>query len=406
MFYVYFKYLFLYIYTLDQYTSTRVLSRVRQIIPAGGGDVIAEYKSFASPNSKRIMKNRHELRLRRFVVFGGERVPMTKNDQIETRKASNANKEFASIILLGFKPKDRIPFFHTLEQSYFVYPTPDDTSDDKRYNRAKNKGDSSGVSGGCDAFAHLHASMIRKGVVAIGELLTRVTATSRLVVMWPTGGSANNNYYNDNVVSSSGCDNFMSDDGLPPGLAMASLPFEDEVRLQEPDIATETWDNTHTDVASEELICSTMELIQRQTLTGAAIGENFDNANLLQFWDYVEHIALAEPIQPEDCYHKYDTVINKAEVRKAFGAQIDQIKSLLPDDIIPEKKPSIRQRKREPDDSGIDWEMMYSENRISDCRVPDLKKKLRSIGETVSGNKQEVRIFYDRSCRVDWPPHF
>jgi hypothetical protein len=84
----------------------------------------------------------------------------------------------------------------------------------------------------------------------------------------------------------------------------------------------------------------------------------------------------------------YDTIIDKIKVLKVAEDQIETFKSLLPADIKPEKAPANRKRKIEPDDSGIDWEMMFRESRLSEIKNLDLKKKFRSVGEAVSGNKQ------------------
>jgi Ku70/Ku80 beta-barrel domain len=380
----------------------RVLSRIRQILSVGGGgggtDVIAEYKSFGSPSTRRTSAAIAERRLGRYVTFGGERVPMTKQDQTAVRKAANANTEFASLILLGFKPISSIPFYHTLEQTYFVYPTADEV-DDGNDSKKKDEDKAAITTGGCEAFVHLRSSMIRKGVIAVGELLTRVTASSRLVVLWPTG-TISSQYYENGIKSSDVVDcnmriqNGVNHDQLPPGLAMATIPFEDEMRAQEIDIALQSFEATGTDLASSALVSAMSDLIQKQTLTDVEIGENFDNAALLQFWDYVEQIALGETTEQQKRY--YDTILDRKEIRRIVGTQIEQINQLLPEDVKLAKTSATgggRKRKIEPDDSGIDWQSLYAENRLSDCKVPDLKKKLRSLGEAVSGIKAEVRSF-------------
>ena len=105
-------------------------------------------------------------RIRTYIELGGERIPMSKKDKMGINMAGNANNA-KSLILLGFKDRNSVPFTHTLEATYFVYPN------DK------------GVEGSSSAFAHLHAAMLRKHVVAIGELLTRKTSAARLVAMSP-----------------------------------------------------------------------------------------------------------------------------------------------------------------------------------------------------------------------------
>jgi hypothetical protein len=49
-----------------------------------------------------------------------------------------------------------------------------------------------------------------------------------------------------------------------------------------------------------------------------------------------------------------------------------------------------RKRKVEPDDSGLDWFTIWSRDQYFECSNSDLKKKLRSCGEKVSGKKQDL----------------
>jgi hypothetical protein len=44
------------------------------------------------------------------------------------------------------------------------------------------------------------------------------------------------------------------------------------------------------------------------------------------------------------------------------------------------------------DDSGLNWEEMYQNDELDTCRVPDLKKYLRSVGQPLSGNKKDLLL--------------
>lgn len=262
----------------------------------------------------------------------------------------------ASLILLGFKDQNTaVPFYHAVEHSYFCYPTDATTA------------------GSTDAFAHLHASMVRKKVVAIGELLVRVTATSRFVVMRPME-----------------CQ--MDEDGEdmlhPPGFIVTSFPFEDEMRTIDPDAGSKMLEEGE-DIASDELVEAARDLIQNQTFDkGTVIGENFENAYIGRFWAYVESLALDEGMKAD---RKYDTEVDEEQILKRNGEQIDRFQQLLPEEPEPEKK-SRKRKELVPDTSGVDWETMYSENALDQCKVPQLKSYLKSIGEPLSGNKATVRL--------------
>ena len=299
-------------------------------------------------------------RFRYFCRFGGEKIPINLQDKEALKKGANANHEFASLVLIGFRPKDSIPIPHVLRGAYFAYPAEERTE------------------GSLTAFAHLHASMLRKGVLAVGELLTRVTSTSRLVAMWPLEEEAEEMDFGDHI---------LLNQKRPPGMMILSLPFEDEVRHLGTDAAVQALhEGGGTGIASEEVVKVAMKLIEKQTLVDVEIGEDFENARLVKFWDYVEHKALEQPLSAAK---EFDTVLDEDAVTEFVGKEIAELAIALPEDVKPEPK----KRKLEPDDSGVDWETFYREGRLSDCKVPELKKKLRSLGEKTGGNKQ---ILIDR----------
>jgi ATP-dependent DNA helicase 2 subunit 1 len=301
-------------------------------------------------------------RIRTYFELGGERIPMSGKDKLGIRMAGNANNAFASLILLGFKDKNAVPFTHTLEATHFVYPN------DKR------------VEGSSSAFAHLHAAMLRKNVVAIGELLERANGTARLVAMSPLEEELCEDEINGEVVSRL---------KSPPGMVVVTLPFEDDMRAMEPDAAVRSLETGGTAVATEKVVNAAMDLIQKQTLSNVEIGENFENAPLAKFWDYVEHVALGECLPAEE---EYDTVVDTEGVLKVAGEQITALKESLPPDLVVKLETAGSKRKIEPDDSGVDWELMFVEGRLSECKNDQLKKKLRSVPGAIklSGNKFEL----------------
>jgi len=299
----------------------------------------------------------HKL-MRKFFEFGGEQIPFSEKDMVAIKKQCNANPDFPSLLLLGFKPASAIPFHHILKHSYFVYPNDE------------------ACRGGADAFAHLHASMLRKNVVAIGEFLYRTTAISYLVALFPLK--------EEFTIEE-------DDDGKeyrrqirPPGLRVVRIPFEDEVRAIAPDDATETFQSTGVDVAPEALVEAAVKLVEKQSIK-AELGEDFENPAVEKYWDYVESVALEDGMKAG---RKFDTEMDEEVVLKHAGAEIEMVAALLPEDIKEEKK--RKAKAMEPDDSGIDWESVYAEGTLSKCRVPDLKKMLGANGEKKSGNKAEL----------------
>jgi hypothetical protein len=252
-------------------------------------------------------------------------------------------------------------------------------------------------------------------VVAMGELLTRVTATSRLVVVRALP---------EVTEDADDCDEDEMDQSdeaaaagaqlRPPGFLVTAIPFNDEMRAIEPDFAAKEWDlvtfapeldeKPPPPLVTRELVQAAIDLVQKQTLVGVEIGSVFQNAAMEKFWHYIEHKALGEARRRVVEEQPYDTEIDAPKVRQRAGVQIDAFCQLLPEDDDDEPAATSSQRGRsekgkrkalEPDTTGIDWEQQYLDGTLSKCKVPDLKIFLKSIGAPVSNkNKATVRCRY------------
>ena len=281
-------------------------------------------------------------RLRYYTEFGGTRVPMSKEEVDLIKQKANANEEVHSVIICGFKPMRSLPKLN-FQNTYLAYP-----------NEEK-------VIGSRAAFTALHASMLRKQVWAVGELLLRAKkATSRLVAMVPQAEEKD------------------SEDGTQvsaPGIILYSLPFEDDIRAV---------DEGNGDVADHTLVKKAVELIRHQQMRGVDWGASFENPALTDFWNYIESIAIDIPLQQSQNTLEVDpgAIVSNA------GAQIEDLKISLPEDEV---KTTTRKRKAPTiDDSGLDWRQLYDTDGVAGCNVVTLKKYLGSIGERVSGKKDEL----------------
>eukprot|EP00980_Cylindrotheca_fusiformis_P030410 scaffold24788_cov117-Cylindrotheca_fusiformis.AAC.2 len=355
------------------------------------GDIIASFKRGNTADKTTSLVPQPGLqRIRQFADFGGELIPLSQEELSRLRRASNGQLEGSNLVLLGFKSVDSIPFYHLMDSCYLIYPQVD--SNDMAQENAK-------------AFANLHASMLRKKVVGIGEVLFRVGWSSKLVAVYPQ-------------------EEELDDEGAqrrPPGFVVSALPFEDDVRelemdeamkelriqttlnekLEMKDVKTEeghvpTQVSSNVDlnevtgyIASEELVDAAMGLVDRQRLDEMELGEDFDNAALEKFFNYIEAIATEDPFFEEK--GDYDTELDDAVVLEAAQTQIEKFKDLLPEDT--EKPKAVgRKRKAVEDDSGLNWQEMYENDELDSCRVPELKKYLRSAGLLLSGNKKDILL--------------
>lgn len=284
---------------------------------------------------------RQSNRIRTVTDFAGTMVPLAKAEVEEMKKLSHGNQERASLILRGFKAKDSLPSHFSIDIPYYLYP-----NDSK-------------VKGSATAFANLHASMIRKGVYAVGELLTKVSATSRLVAIFPQ----EEKYQFDDADA---------DLETPYCMVAHVLPFEDEMRTLEPDSGE----------ATDTSVQAAMELIRAMHFNSEDFSlDLFRNDSLAHFYNYMESIALETTLPPPE--HSFE--ISDDVVRKNAGKQIDAFLESLPEDIVVKKE--AKKRKREPDESGCDWFSLYANNELDNCKIPQLKSYLKSTGEIVGGNK-------------------
>lgn len=323
-------------------------------------------------------------RIRQFATFGSERIPMPNEDLDEIRLQANGGKAKASLSILGFKPKDSIPWYHAMDQAYLIYPN-DEV-----------------VKGSREAFVELHAAMLRKQVLAVGEVLHRVQWSSRLVAIYPIEEAQ--------PLSDESGESPNSGPRSPPGMMVVTLPFEDDIRTLEEDEAWQAWvqqisspcikqeipdevpsvdlENAgDLQMPSDPLIQSAINLISRQRLVGMELGEDFENAALTEFFNYLENVALeiAVPEQEE----MFDTRTDDAMIVEAVGGQIEDFREKLPEDVQISKSMGTRKRKMEPvkDDTGLDWQDLYISGELDMVKIPQLKSYLRSAGAPLSGNK-------------------
>lgn len=315
-------------------------------------------------------------RIRQFASFGGENVAISDQDLARIRLLANGEKTTPGLQILGFKPRDAIPWYHMLNPAYLIYPNDDI------------------VQGSREAFTELHAAMTRKNVLAVGEVLHRVIWSSQLVALYP----------------------LQHDEDETPGMMVVTLPFEDDIRSMDDDEAWQAWAQHNagsvmpdrikgdpdqvpsadldqvavTTMPSPELVQAAINLITRQRLSGMELGEDFENAALTEFFNYLEAVALEIPV-PEDTNDEFDTRPDDRMILEAVGEQIEDFRNHLPQNIALRKESSAGSRKRVkesvPDDSGLDWKDLYVSGELGGLKVPQLKSYLRSVGAPLSGTK-------------------
>uniref|UniRef100_A0A7S1D336 SAP domain-containing protein n=1 Tax=Cyclophora tenuis TaxID=216820 RepID=A0A7S1D336_CYCTE len=92
--------------------------------------------------------------------------------------------------------------------------------------------------------------------------------------------------------------------------------------------------------------------------------------------------------------------------RMCWTQQVPKLRlSMIPYRRISKRKRNRQQKKRKAaqpieDDSGLDWLQLYKDDELSDCKVDQLKKYLRSVGARLSGRKEELILRVSQSIQA------
>lgn len=349
--------------------------KIRLVLEKETGKEVAKFYAAPNTDQRETQKNQPGLRrFRQFYDFAGELIPVSKGDMQEMQLMANAKRD-PGLTILGFKPRDSIPFYHAVPVTYLIYPN-DEV-----------------VQGSREAFAQLHAAMLRMNVLAIGEALNRSTWQSRLVAIHPL----------EEVTS--------EDNYLAPCMMVTQLPFEDDVRAVVPDETSKqfdrqkerqeileqpfcpnpdmiasnldnlasTQDNWSASIASQELVSAAIDLTSRQELLCVELGLDFENAAMTEFYSYLKSVAFNTKHET----YSFDTRLDEELVLQVAKKEIDAFAELLPADIETSAAKLSRKRTYDlpPDESGIDWRELHERREVGTCKVDQLKHFLRSVGK-------------------------
>lgn len=305
-----------------------------------------------------------EERIRYFTEFGGVPVQISRDEVGTIKKCCNGNPDRASLLLLGFKPLptafEAMSSLKMIDKSMFAYPN------------------NNIVEGSKAAFATLHASMIRKNVMGIGELLLRVTAMSKLVAIIPQKEERFDEQVGDD-------EEIISHQVAPPGFLLIPLAFQENMRALP---------RKHNYVPEKNMVDAAKDLIRHQNLEGSIeIGQSFENPVLKKFWNYIESVALGTPLD-EDVADD-DTKMNVDEILAFAGDKIHAFKSTIPKEevtvaskVLPRKRKTAKELP--PDETGIDWTHEYEMDTFHELTIVQLKSYLKSVGEPISGKKNDL----------------
>lgn len=239
------------------------------------------------------------------------------------------------------------------------------------------------VKGSKTAFATLHASMIKKNVMGIGELQLSISALSRLVAIIPQKEECTVENIGDDDEEEEEGDRKVYSQITPPGFIIIPLAFEDDIRALKP---------KHDFVPDKKMVDAAIDLIRHQNIEeNIEIRQSFENPVLKSFWNYIESVALGTPLE-EDLFDNDDTKMNVEDILRVAGDKIGAFISTIPEDVKEQKEILSKTKQTEfvADDTGIDWIHVYEMDTFQKLKVPQLQAYLKSYGQSKAGKKIDL----------------
>lgn len=256
------------------------------------------------------------------------------NTKVEfTKEEMNAIKTFGepSLVLIGFKPKDRLKIYHNVKAPYFLYP------DDER------------VENSSKFFDGLIETMINKKKIAIARFIPKNKSKVRFVALVPQKES-----YDPE-----------DDSHIPGGLNLIFLPFAEEIRdtknLEE---VTEIQNELTEPLKNQVNVAKKMI----NALTIDFSPHSFENQSLQKMHSYLQALALGET-EPEPVK---DTLLPDFEGMKAVQPMVDLFKKAIwGDDYV---DPEVRANEEDKKGKGLGKGRKNEDEPAEDIEPKPIKK--------------------------------
>ncbi|GAA5853409.1 hypothetical protein JCM5353_004719 [Sporobolomyces roseus] len=281
----------------------------------------------------------------------------------EVRKVKALGK-MPGLRLLGFLPKEgNLHFWQTVKQSYFVYP------EEERWE------------GSTRTFAALLKSMVKKKLIAYGAFIGRRAGRPQIVILLPQEEKLNEAGVQE----------------LPPGFHLCQLPFADDIRALNigKTLSCVQLDEDGDPVESQPAVEAAKKVIKN--LTKSYKPDLYPNPSLSYHYECLAAMALFEDEMPV----AVDMTLPAHEsIDQRIGKPIEALRKILPpEEFDPSQiktSKSVRPKKvaelgPPPDLSEFLDTLRDTHNGdLHKLKNDDLKRVLKSIGQKVSGKKDEL----------------
>lgn len=283
-------------------------------------------------------------------VYGNKQIVMEKDEVDEIKKFDDPG-----LVLMGFKPMDRLKLHHHIRPSLFVYPEEEQ------------------VTGSSCVFTALLQRCSERNLFALCKLTSRRNTPPRFVALVPQTEDVDNSQVQV----------------APPGFHAIFLPYADDIR---------TLDVHECPTASDEQVNKMKEIVHK--LRFKYRSDAFENPVLQQHYRNLEALAL-DMMAPEAIE---DFTMPKVKMMDdRLGPLVQEFKDLVyPADYNPEGKPSAKRKPAEAG-GGVDKkpkvEISEDELRahvangtLGKLTVPVLKDACKQFGIRTTGTKKQELI--------------
>jgi ATP-dependent DNA helicase 2 subunit 1 len=264
---------------------------------------------------------------------------------VATMKRLSNSLDRAGLVVHGFRPMKFLPTTNLMSRDVLA------VANDSR------------VRGSCRALYNLKRSMKRKGVFAVGELLLRATATSRMVALVPREDDSD-------------------------WFVVTQLPYREDVRdVPVGDVGSADRDSVD---AAQRLIAKCAIRLDGGDFASCLP----ENPYLKHFFGYLESVSLGRELGRVDD----DARMDVHHMTENASEEIESFTRSLPEDEQPVKDerkrkaapPSSKDRDLKKESIGQEWIDMYKNDEIADLKNNELKAFLKTRGERLSGKKSDL----------------